>query len=94
MSGWDNNASSWGGGGDTAAAPAWDSNTNTAGAWDSGNANTGDAWNTENANPDSAAPSGGETFGVEGMTIDENTGNDGGGYSGGDRACFNCGEPG
>ena len=102
MSGWGNDNSGWGGGSAATtadsgwgAAPAttgdsWGAATggNASGhEWNTGGDTNAGEWNNNGAGP----ASGGDSFGMENIDIGADNGNDG---AGGDRACFNCGEPG
>lgn len=85
MSGWETTNA---GGGDTAADSWGGAAANTADSgWDNAPAANG---NDGGWNEGGAAASGGDSFGVENLTVGDNGGAD----SGGDRACYNCGQPG
>ncbi|KAJ4302407.1 hypothetical protein N0V88_002551 [Collariella sp. IMI 366227] len=93
MSGWENSNTGWTGGAaaaDSGWAPA--DNGGKAAEWND-NVSVGATAKVEQWNDGFAVASGGDTFGVESMTIGANDG-DHGGNAGGDRACFNCGETG
>jgi hypothetical protein len=88
MSDWNNNNPGWGGG---------DARATVADSWGGAAASTAaSGWETAPANNDSdwnggvAAISGG----VENMNFGDNGANEGATNEGGDRACYNCGQPG
>ncbi|KAL2133008.1 hypothetical protein VTI74DRAFT_979 [Chaetomium olivicolor] len=84
MSGWDNNNNSgWG--------PATDGAADNGG-WNDGCSATANG-KVEEWNDGFAPASGDDTLGVENMNLGANDG-ESGGNTGGDRACFNCGETG